>query len=192
MQNGMEETETPRAENSPSPEDKPEESLVTQDGKDEHSRLSSRGKLLLREISEIFGSKDVQIGSILDEVLISVAPAKLLETCEILKGNPGLQFDFLRCLSVVDYEDSFQVVYHLWSMGHRYKLVVKTNTEYEQPKVPSIVSIWPSADWFEREGRDLFGVDFEGHPGLKPLLLWEGFEGFPGRKSFPFHEYEEW
>ena len=188
----MEKNETPESEKTTLSNEKPGESLVSQEGKDEHAGLSSRGQILLKEVSEIFGAEDVQVGSILDEVLISVDPGKLLETCEILKGNPVLQFDFLRCLSVVDYEDSFQVVYHLWSMEHRYKLVLKTNTEYEQPKVPSIVSIWPSADWFEREGRDLFGVDFEGHPGLKPLLLWEGFEGFPGRKSFPFHEYEEW
>ena len=52
--------------------------------------------------------------------------------------------------------------------------------------------MWRGADWFEREGHDLFVVVFEGHPDLSPLLLYEGFEGHPGRKSFPFHDYDEW
>lgn len=188
----MDEKETQEPEEKSLSRDQSESPVVSQEGIDENSGLNSKGKTLFKTVSGILGSTGVQVGSILDEVSIVVDPEKLIEACKILRENPSLDFDFLRCLSVVDYEDSFQVVYHLWSMGHRHKLVVKTNTDYEQPKVPSIVSIWPSANWFEREGRDLFGVDFEGHPGLKPLLLWEGFEGFPGRKSFPFHEYEEW
>jgi NADH-quinone oxidoreductase subunit C len=188
----MEEKEKQEPEEKLLPRGPVGESIVSQEEKDEHSRLTPRGQTLLKLVSEIFESTGVETGSILDEVSIVVDSDKLLEVCGTLRENPALRFDFLRCLSVVDYQDSFQVVYHLWSMDHRYKLVLKTNTGYEEPKVPSIVSIWPSADWFEREGRDLFGVDFEGHPGLKPLLLWEGFEGFPGRKSFPFHEYEEW
>lgn len=188
----MEEKETQDPEVNPLLPDQPRTSVVGEGIEVEHSGLNSRGKTLFQLVSGKLGPMGVKIGSSLDEVSVLVDSEKLLEACEILRGSPELQFDFLRCLSVVDYEDSFQVVYHLWSMEHRYKLVLKTNTGYENPNVPSIVSLWPSADWFEREGRDLFGVNFEGHPGLKPLLLWEGFEGFPGRKSFPFHEYQEW
>ena len=61
-----------------------------------------------------------------------------------------------------------------------------------QPVVPSVISVWRASDWFEREGHDLFGIVFEGHPDLSPLLLYEGFDGYPGRKSFPFHDYQEW
>ena len=74
----------------------------------------------------------------------------------------------------------------------RHKMVVKTSVSPDTPSVPSVVSVWRAADWFEREGHDLYGVVFEGHPELAPLLLWEGFEGYPGRRSFPFHEYDEW
>jgi NADH-quinone oxidoreductase subunit C len=128
----------------------------------------------------------------LDEVVVTVTADKLLEACDILKEGKSLSFDYLRCLSVVDYETSLQVVYHLWSREHRHKLVLKVDTAPEVSKVPSVISIWRGADWFEREGHDLFGVDFEGHPDLKVLLLYEGFEGHPGLKSFPFHDYEEW
>jgi len=55
-----------------------------------------------------------------------------------------------------------------------------------------VTGIWRSANWYEREAHDLFGVEFKGHPNLLPLLLYDEFEGFPGRKSFPFHEYDEW
>ena len=60
------------------------------------------------------------------------------------------------------------------------------------PEVPSVAEIWRTADWHERESHDLFGVLFSGHPNMEPLLLYEGFEGFPGLKSFPFNEYEDW
>ena len=63
--------------------------------------------------------------------------------------------------------------------------MVKTSVPPDAPSVPSIVSVWRGAGWYEREAHDLFGVAFEGHPDLSPLLLYEGFEGFPGRKSFP-------
>ena len=136
-------------------------------------------------------SATAEITTLGDEVAVTVEPAHLLETCSRLKEDSGLAFDYLRCLSVVDYQDSFQVVYHLWSMEQRHKMVLKANTTYDDPQVPSVTSVWPSADWFEREGHDLFGVVFQGHPNPQPLLLWEGFEGFPGRKSFPFNEYDE-
>ena len=63
---------------------------------------------------------------------------------------------------------------------------------HDNPLVPSVISIWRGADWFEREGHDLFGVVFQGIRTLAPLVLYEGFEGHPGLKSFPFHDYEEW
>ena len=112
--------------------------------------------------------------------------------CSILKENPDLAFDFLLCLCVVDYEEHLQVVYHLYSTVKKHKMVLKASVPTEDPSIPSVVSVWPGADWFEREGHDLFGVVFEGHPNMTPLLLYEGFEGFPGRKSYDFNDYTEW
>ena len=133
-----------------------------------------------------------EVSAMLDEVVISVAREHLIAACQALRGTPDLGFDYLRCLSVVDFEESLEVVYHLWSREHRHKLTLKTTAPHDEPTAPSVVGVWPAADWFEREGHDLFGVVFQGHPDLRPLLLWEGFEGFPGRKSYPFHEYTEW
>ena len=71
-------------------------------------------------------------------------------------------------------------------------MVIKINVPPEKALVPTVSSIWKAANWFERESHDLFGVVFEGHPNLSPLLLYDEFEGHPGLKSFPFHEYDEW
>ena len=62
----------------------------------------------------------------------------------------------------------------------------------ENPVADSVTGLWVAAGWYERETHDLFGVVFEGNPDLSPLLLYEGFEGYPGLKSFPLHDYEEW
>ena len=69
--------------------------------------------------------------------------------------------------------------------------MVKENTSYENPSVPSVTGIWKAANWYEREAHDLFGVKFADHPDLSPILLYDEFEGYPGRKEFPFHDYQE-
>ena len=109
-----------------------------------------------------------------------------------LRDDPGTACEFLRCLSVVDYEDRFEVVYHLYSLEKNHHFVVKTSVSPEDPHLPSLMSVWPGADWYEREGHDLFGVAFDGHPNLAPLILYEGFDGYPGRKSYPINDYQEW
>ena len=69
--------------------------------------------------------------------------------------------------------------------------MIKTNVPYDDLHLATVTSIWRGADWYEREAHDLFGVIFDGHPNLKPLILYEGFEGYPGRKEHPFHDYQE-
>jgi NADH-quinone oxidoreductase subunit C len=102
-----------------------------------------------------------------------------------------MEFRLLLCLACVDYKEYFQLVYILHSIKHEQTLVIKTNVSCDSPRLPSVTSVWRGADWYEREAHDLFGVTFEGHPNLAPLLLYEGFEGYPGRKEYPFHDYQE-
>ena len=97
----------------------------------------------------------------------------------------------LLCLSCVDYKDSLQLVYILHSLEPDRILVVKTSVPYDDPRLPSVTPIWRAGEWYEREAHDLFGVVFDGHPDLAPLLLYDGFEGYPGRKEFPFNDYQE-
>ena len=117
---------------------------------------------------------------------------QILGIFNILKHDSQTYFDFLVCISVVDYIEYIQIVYHLLSTTKQHKLVVKADLDAGQPSISSLTSLWLGADWYEREGHDLFGVWFEGHPNLEPLLLYEGFEGHPGLKSYPLPEYKEW
>jgi NADH-quinone oxidoreductase subunit C len=97
----------------------------------------------------------------------------------------------LSLLACVDYLEYFQIVYILHSLDPDRTAVIKTDVPYETAALPSVTSVWRAADWYEREAHDLFGVHFEGHPDLSPLLLYEGFEGYPGRKEYPFNDYQE-
>ena len=153
--------------------------------------LDSKGTALAALVSATFG-QDVEVGTEVDEVSVRVPPERVAKVCERMKVEPELSFDYLRCLSVVDYVDRLEVNYHLFSYGRRHKLVVKADVEPDDPQLPSVSGVWRAADWFEREGHDLFGVRFGGHPDPAPLLLYEGFEGRPGLRSYPFHDYDEW
>ncbi len=122
---------------------------------------------------------------------VRVKPEDIVNVCRTLKEEPRLSFKLLLCLAGVDYREHFQIVYVLLSLEHEHKLVVKTNVPQDNPHLPTVTSVWRGADWYEREAHDLFGVVFDGHPNLKPLILYEGFEGYPGRKEHPFHDYQE-
>jgi NADH-quinone oxidoreductase subunit C len=109
----------------------------------------------------------------------------LLPVATYLKNTPGLDFDYLTAITAVDYCDYFEVVYQLTSIQHNHSLVLKARCyERENPSLPSVVSLWRGADFQEREIYDLMGIIFEGHPNLKRIVLWEGFEGHPLRKDF--------
>ncbi len=131
----------------------------------------------------------------IDMVTVNFDSDKLVELCKFMKSSPALSFDYLSCLTVVDYEErsgEFELIYHLVSISEGFKVALKTSVPLSNLTVDTVTGIWKSANWYEREAHDLFGVEFKGHPNLVPLLLYEEFEGFPGRKSFPFHEYDEW
>ncbi|MEK7806664.1 MAG: NADH-quinone oxidoreductase subunit C [Chloroflexota bacterium] len=130
-------------------------------------------------------------GALHDIPQITVAPGDLAQVCRLAKGDSRLALKQLLCLACVDYREHFQLVYLLHSLEPDRMLAIRTNVPYSDPKVPSVTSVWRAAEWYEREAHDLFGVVFVGHPNLEPLLLYEGFEGYPGRKEFPFYDYQE-
>ena len=120
-----------------------------------------------------------------DKTAVVVKSKSLYQVGKFLKNAPELAFDYLTNLVAVDYMDYFEVVYHLISLKYNHSLVLKTRCyEREKPSVPSVVGIWRSADFQEREAYDLMGIVFEGHPNLRRLLLWEGFVGHPLRRDY--------
>ncbi|MBO55293.1 MAG: NADH-quinone oxidoreductase subunit C [Dehalococcoidia bacterium] len=109
----------------------------------------------------------------------------MTDISEYLKNEPELKFDFLNSISAVDFIEYFEVVYHLTSIVHQHATVVKTKLYgREELAMPSVYHLWRGADFQEREIWDLMGIRFYGHPNMKRILLWEGFEGHPLRKDF--------
>ena len=120
-----------------------------------------------------------------DKMAVIVTSRSLYQVAEFLKNTAGLEFDYLNNLTAVDYEGYFEVVYHLTSLKHNHSLVLRARcSERDEPTLPSVVSLWRTADYQEREIYDLMGIVFEGHTNLKRLLLWEGFEGHPLRRDY--------
>lgn len=107
---------------------------------------------------------------------------------EFLLREPALKMDWLANLSGVDYaaDEKMCVVYDLWSFDLRHSFAVKVYCPRNDPHVPSVMDLWPAANWHEREAFDLFGIVFDGHPDLRRILLAEDWEGFPLRKDYVF------
>ncbi|PKB70781.1 MAG: hypothetical protein BZY87_09705 [SAR202 cluster bacterium Io17-Chloro-G6] len=153
--------------------------------------LSTAGRELLDVYLEVLKEFDPRAGALDDIPQISVEKQHTLQACQLIKDDPRIGAKMLLCLSCVDYSEYFQMVYVLQSLDPERTLALRTEVPYGDAVVPSVTPVWRAANWYEREAHDLFGVDFDGHPDLTPLLLYEGFEGYPGRKEFPFNEYQE-
>ena len=153
--------------------------------------LSEANQDLLALSSEVFEDYHPQPGSLSDLPQMTVDPEHTLQVCRLAKSDSRLGMVQLLCLACVDYKEYFQLVYILHSLNPERTLAIKTDVPYDEPRVPSVTSVWKAAAWYEREAHDLFGVEFDGNPDLSPLLLYEGFEGYPGRKEYPFNDYQE-
>ena len=122
------------------------------------------------------------------QLALVIAPALLRDICEVLRRDPELSFDFLTDVTAVDrypVEPRFEVVYHLRSMKTRERLRLKAPLPGDDPRIDSLVGLWPGADMLEREVYDLFGIRFTGHPNLRRLLMPDDWEGHPLRKDYP-------
>lgn len=111
---------------------------------------------------------------------------RIVEICRFLKTEPGLDFDFLEDLTAIDWpkRNVIEVVYHFLSYRHRHSLVLKVEADRAAPSVPTVEVVWKTANWFEREVYDLFGVDFPGHPDLRRIMLPDDWVGHPLRKDY--------
>ena len=136
----------------------------------------------LAPIAQITG-KEVAPRSMKGDYLgIEVDRSNLVAVCRFLRDQLG--FDMLSCISGVDMLDHLETVYHLRSLTRRQLLQIKVRLDHEKPEVDSVVSVWPTANWLERETYDMYGIKFAGHPDLRRMLLDDDFEGYPLLKSF--------
>ena len=139
-------------------------------------KLKARFDSLLAEPSEFRG-----------EITLNVLDAAhITDVCAFAKKELG--FDFLVDISSVDnYGDDprFTLVYELYGYGHRCHVRLKTAVSEEKAELPTVTTVWKTADWHEREIYDMMGIRFRGHPDLRRILMWEGYPYFPLRKDFP-------
>jgi NADH-quinone oxidoreductase subunit C len=120
-----------------------------------------------------------------------IRPEFLTKVIELLKNDRRLLFDVLVDITAVDYlerKPRFTVVYHLLSLSFNRRLRLKVSVEDGDPVLDSLTPWWGSANWLEREVWDMFGIRFAGHPDLKRILMYEGFEGHPLRKDYPIRK----
>ena len=157
--------------------------------------MTTRAETLTAALQAALGDKLASVVTALGEVTVVVKQDNLLAAAALLRDAPELRFEQLIDLCGVDYlhygdgawEDKrFAVVYHLLSITHNRRLRVRVFCDDDEfPVVDSVIGAWPSANWFEREAFDLFGIMFSGHPDLRRILTDYGFVGHPFRKDFP-------
>ena len=126
--------------------------------------------------------------------LVYLKRASVLKVMRALKVDPEFQFDILMDLFAIDYlhwEEKalrFEVVYNLYSTTKHHRLFIKVSVPEKDASVDSLTSVWPAADWYEREAWDMFGVSFKGHPNLKRILMYEEFKGHALRKDYAYNK----
>ncbi|MBI4518942.1 MAG: NADH-quinone oxidoreductase subunit C [Deltaproteobacteria bacterium] len=150
----------------------------------------SRASLLPR-LQELFGDKLLSAHDQCGDDTIVVGRDHMIEVLRQLRERPEFAFDLLADETAADYlgvSPRFELVCHLYSLSHNRRLRVKVPVPEDDPVVPSLVPLWKSANWLEREVWDMFGIRFSGHPDLRRILLYEQFVGHPLRKDYPVNQ----
>ncbi|MET0485050.1 MAG: NADH-quinone oxidoreductase subunit C [Candidatus Rokuibacteriota bacterium] len=154
-----------------------------------------RGDEILQRLRDRFAGAVVETHDHRGDHTAVVDRAGLVDVLRWCRDEPELRFDVLMDLTAVDYlkypgrEDGprFEVVYHLFSVGHNHRLRIKVRVDEDDAQVPTAVDLWPIANWLEREVWDMFGVRFAGHPDPRRLLMYEEFVGHALRKDYPIN-----
>lgn len=146
--------------------------------------------MILEKIKEKFLDDVLETFEFRGDLVAVVDKEIIWDVMKFLKTEPKLDFNMLIDLSAVDYlwqerTPRFDVVYHLYSLQRNHRVRIKACVDEKDPVIESVVSLWPIADWFEREVWDMFGIKFKNHPNLKRILMYEEFQGHPLRKDYP-------
>ena len=150
----------------------------------------------LEKVKEKFSQEVIDTHAFRGDETLIIRPGALRDAAKFLKETPELDFNILMDLTAVDYlfyaggripkEFRFEVVYHFLSLKHNHRLRIKVPVDEKNPEVDTLCDLWPSANWYEREVWDMFGIRFQGHPNLKRILMYEEFQGHALRKGYPF------
>ncbi len=140
---------------------------------------------IFKKVKEKFGEAVLAMVSDKNiDTFINISPEFIKEISMFLRDDQELYFDYLVNLTGMDYKDSLGIVYHLYSLKHNHRLILKVKLEREHPIIPSVERVWKTANWHEREAYDMFGIFFENHPDLQRILCPKDWIGFPLRKDY--------
>jgi NADH-quinone oxidoreductase subunit C len=149
--------------------------------------MEDHGSDDLRRLIEAFPEAVLETHARFGDATAVVEASRVAEVMRRLRDDEGFAFEMLTDLTGVDYlgrEPRFEVVYHLYSVSRNRRLRIKVRVPETPAEVDTLVEIWPSANWMEREAWDLYGIRFRGHPDLRRILLYDDFEGHPLRKDY--------
>ncbi len=153
-----------------------------------HSINTIENNITVRKLRNKFPDDTIEVSTFRDEVTVRIRPSAVIHICQFLRDDEALQFNFLMDVTSLDYPkraERFDVVYHLYSLTHNYRLRLKASVGGDQPSINSVTSVWKTANWLEREVFDLMGIHFKGHPDLRRIVLPEDWQGHPLRKDYP-------
>ena len=154
-----------------------------------NERLKALGEAIVQGLGGVAGRYEIAFG----ELTLHAERAAIIDVLTFLRDDPQCQFWSFIDVTAIDWpgrEPRFDVVYHLLSPKQNMRIRIKIATD-ENTAVPSVIGVYPGADWFEREAYDLYGVLFSGHPDMRRILTDYGFEGYPLRKDFPLTGFLE-
>ena len=135
-------------------------------------------------IQEKFPGTILEFNDTVLQPFIKLTADKFDNVCQYLRDDADLDFDYLMSLSGIDYGEDLGIVYHLTSLTHRHKIVLKVAVSRDKAEIPTVSDLWRTADWHEREAYDLIGIKFTNHPDMVRILLPEDWEGHPLRKDY--------
>jgi NADH-quinone oxidoreductase subunit C len=147
---------------------------------------------LVKLLQEILPGVEFTVTATPIDETVTISRDNFAKVMETLKTDQRLRFDYLRCQSGADYLTELESVYHLYSFEHGHRLAVKVRCPYEDAHVPTVSHLWTGANWLERETHEMYGIVYDGHPDLRPLLTEEGLGYYILRKTHPLADIEEW
>lgn len=152
----------------------------------------------LEQVQEHFAADIIETHAYRGDETVIIQASALLPVAKFLKEQPACDFNFLMDLTAVDYlfyaggriqkEFRFEVVYHFFSLTHNHRIRVKVPLDEKNPQIDTLNDLWLSANWYEREVWDMYGIKFKGHPNLKRMLMYEEFQGHALRKDYPVNK----
>jgi len=149
-----------------------------------------RDNLVVSKLTNRFNGAILYYKPLADMLCLSVSKENIQDILLFLRDDQELQYNFLTALCGMHYPevDQLGVVYHIHSFANNHRIRIKLTTDLANPHVPSVTSVWPAANWLERETYDFFGVIFDGHPNLRRILNVDEMTAFPLRKDFPLED----